>query len=68
MFEYNALKTAMDSNYRPVFIPQEINTEIGPLTNLSNRVIRKVFDKLKNQDICATKFWREKKNKNKKRT
>ena len=35
MFEYNALKTAMDSNYRPVFIPQQINTKIGPLSNLS---------------------------------
>ena len=47
MFEYNALKTAMDSSYRPVFIPQERNTEIGPLTNLSNRMIGNVFDKLK---------------------
>ena len=66
LFEYNALvnaipeswKTAMDSNYQAVIIPQEINTEIGPLSNLTNKKIRNVFDKLKNHDMimCCKLF------------
>ena len=69
LFEYNALvnaipeswKTRMDSNYQAMIILQEINTEIGPLSNLTNKKIRNVFDKLKNHDICAANFWRKKK-------
>ena len=72
LFEYNALvnaipeswKTAMDSNYQAVIIPQEINTEIGPLSNLTNKKIRNVFDKLKNHDICAANVWKQKMNVN----
>ena len=70
LFEYNALvnaipeswKTRMDSNYQAMIIPQEINTEIGPLSNLTNKKIRNVFDKLKNHDICAANFWKQKMN------
>ena len=59
LFEYNALvnaipeswKTAMDRNYQAVNIPHEINTEIGSLSNLINKKIRNVFDKLKNHDL-----------------
>ena len=64
MLEYNALKPAVGSNHRPVIIPQEINTKVGPLSNLSYRMIRNVFDKLKNHDICAAKFWKQKTNVN----
>ena len=61
LLEYNALvsaipeswKTRMDSNYQAMIIPQEINTEIGPLSNLTNKKIRNVFDKLKNHDMCC---------------
>ena len=70
LFEYNALinavpeswKTRMDSNYQAMIIPQEINTEIGPLSNLTNKKIRNVFDKLKNHNICAANFWKQKMN------
>ena len=70
LFECNALvnaipeswKTRMDSNYQAMIIPQEINTEIGPLSNLTNKKIRNVFDKLKNHDICAANFWKQKMN------
>ena len=49
LFEYNALvnavrafwKTTMDNNSLEVIIPQEIVTEIGPLSNLSNKLIIK---------------------------
>ena len=68
LFEYNALvnaipeswKTRMDRNYQALIIPQEINTEIGPLSNLTNKKIRNVFDKLKNHDICAANFCKTK--------
>ena len=66
LFEYNALvnaipeswKTAMDRNYQAVIIPHEINTQIGSLSNLINKKIRNVFDKLKNHDIimCCKRF------------
>ena len=70
LFEYNALvnaipeswKTRMDRNYQAMIIPQEINTEIGPLSNLTNKKIRNVFDKLKNHNICAANFWKQKMN------
>ena len=68
LFEYNALvnaipeswKTAIGSNYQAMIIPKERNTEIGLLSNLTNKNIRHVFDKLKNYDICAANFWRKK--------
>ena len=49
LFKYNALvnavrefwKTTMDNNSLEVIIPQEIDTEIGPLGNLSNKLIIK---------------------------
>ena len=57
LFEYYAnfksWKTRMDSNYQAVIIPQEINTEIGSLSKLTNKNIRNVFDKLKNHDMCC---------------
>ena len=61
LFEYNALvnavpeswKTAMDSSYQAVIIPQEINTEIGPISNLTNKRIRNIFGKLKTHDVCV---------------
>ena len=70
LFEYNALvnaipeswKTRMVSKFQAMIIPQEINTEIGPLSNLTNKKIRNVFDKLKNHDICAANFWKQKMN------
>ena len=78
LLEYNALvnaiaeswKTRMDSNYQAMIIPQEINTEIGPLSNMTNEKIRNVLDKLKkNHEICAANLWKQNhknKNKNKK--
>ena len=70
LFEYNALvnaipeswKTRMVSKFQAMIIPQEINTEIGPLSNLTNKKIRNVFDKLKNHGICAANFWKQKMN------
>ena len=54
----------MDGNYQAVVIPQEINTEIGPLSNLTDKKIRNVFVKLKKHDICAANIWKQKMNVN----
>ena len=63
-FECNALvnaipeswKIEMNNNNIEVIIPREINTELGPLSKLSNNMIRSFFDKQKNHDICAAIF------------
>ena len=63
-FEYNTLVSAileswkieMNNNNIEVIIPQEMNTELGPLSKLSNKMIRSFFDKQKNHDICAAIF------------
>ena len=62
LFEYNALvnavpefwKTTMDDNSLVAIFPQEIDTEIGPLSNLSNKMIIK-----KPHDICAAKVGKQ---------
>ena len=64
LFEYNALvnavpepwKTAMHNNYWAVIIPQEIlNTEIGPLSNLT----KKKKKKKKNPEKSRLNFGRK---------
>ena len=65
-FECNALVRAipeswnseMDNNSIDVITPRAINTELGPLSKLSNKIIRSFFDKRKNHDIGAAKFWK----------
>ena len=37
-----------------------INRETGPFSNLTNKMIRNIFDKLKNHGICAAKFRKQK--------
>ena len=71
-FEYNTLVSAileswkieMNNNNIEVIIPRVINTELGPLSKLSNKMIRSFFDKQKNHDICAANFWKHKLNVN----
>ena len=71
-FEYNALVSAIPESWKiemnnhntEVIIPREINTELGPLSKLSNKMIRSFFDKQKNHDICAANFWKHKLNVN----
>ena len=71
-FEYNALVSAIPESWKietnnhntEVIIPREINTELGPLSKLSNKTIGSFFDKQKNHDICADNFWRHKLNVN----
>ena len=68
LFEYNALinaipqqwKREMENNYPKATIQQEINTELGPLSKLSNKKIRDFFNKRQNHEICAVKFWKQK--------
>ena len=65
--EYNALlsaipeswKVEMGNNNVGVIIPREINTELGPLSRLSNKMIRSFFDKQRNHNICAANFWKQ---------
>ena len=63
-FEYDALVSdnpeswtfEMHNNNIEVIIPREINTKLGSLSKLSNKMIRSFFDKQKNRDICAANF------------
>ena len=54
----------MNNNNIEVIIPREINTELGPLSKLSNNMIRSFFYKQKNHDIRGAKFWKHKLNVN----
>ena len=65
-FEYDALVSdnpeswtfEIDNSNIEVIIPREINTKLGSLSKLSNKMIRSFFDKQKNRDICAANFWK----------
>ena len=73
-FEYNTLVSAIPESWKivmnnnnnniEVIFPREIDTELGPLSKLSNKMIRSFFDKQKNHDICAANFWKHKLNVN----
>ena len=65
-FEYDALVSdnpeswtfEIDNSNIEVIIPREINTKLGSLSKLSNKMIRSFFDKQENRDICAANFWK----------
>ena len=54
----------MNNNNIEVINPWEINMELGPLSKLSNKMFRSLFDKQKNHDTCAVNFWKHKLNVN----
>ena len=64
-FEYNTLVSAileswkieMNNNNIEVINPREMNTELGPLSKLSNKMIRSFSTNRKKHDICAAIFF-----------